>query len=99
VDGTLLEHAPPGSHPVLHIVFSGESAFQPVIADLASRFALRPNILHGHVEYVQGRPLGVLTLLAEGGAGMMPMVLAYLASLNLQAKVIGHVLRDRAAAA
>ena len=99
VAATLLEGARPGSEPVLRIVFSGETAFQPVIADLATRFALRPNILHGRVEYVQGRPLGVLTLALGGGAVVMPAVLAHLASLNLQARVIGHVLGHRAAAA
>jgi D-methionine transport system ATP-binding protein len=81
----------PGSSPVLRIVFSGEAAHAPVIATLVEEFRIKPNILHGRIDYVDGKPLGVLTLIANGGTPSLSNVLAYLASIGLQGEVVGHV--------
>lgn len=81
----------PGSSPVLRIVFSGQSAHEPVLATLVEQFGIRPNILHGRIDYIDDRPLGVLTLIAAGGSPTLPGVLAYLTSLGLSGEIVGHV--------
>lgn len=87
------------SDPVLRIVFTGEAAHDPVVAALVEKFHIRPNILHGRIDYIDDRPLGILTLIAEGGAPVIDRVLAYLSSLGLYGEVIGHAVRPAAAGA
>ena len=95
----LLSAPVPGSHPVLRLVFTGPSAHDPVIAELVTRFEVRPNILYGRVDYVGGKALGVLTLALERAEGRLPDILAHLARLGLKGDIIGHVLGSSVAAA
>ncbi|MGH6774170.1 methionine ABC transporter ATP-binding protein [Brucella tritici] len=88
-----------GSAPVLRIIFSGEAAHEPVVATLVQRFGINPNILHGRIDYIGGRPLGIITLVAEGGSADLADVRNYLSSLNLHGEVIGHVVRSASAGA
>lgn len=87
----LLPDAVPGSSPVLRIIFSGEAAHSPVVGMLIQRFGINPNILHGRIDYIGGKPLGIMTLIAENGEPDLADVLAYLASLDLHGEMLGHV--------
>ena len=82
--------------PVLRITFTGTSAHDPVVATLVERFAIRPNILHGRIDYIGGRPLGIMTLIAERGEPTLIAVRSYLQSLGLHGEVIGHAVRSAA---
>jgi len=91
---TLVDSPHPDTDPVVRIVFTGEAANAPVVADLVTSFGIHPNILHGRIDRVAGRPLGVLTLVAsDSGEGRLAAALAHLSRLGLHAEVIGHVLR------
>ncbi|MCM2474973.1 methionine ABC transporter ATP-binding protein [Rhizobium sp. CG5] len=94
VSALLLPAATGNTDPVLRITFTGASAHQPVVADLVQRFHIRPNILHGRIDYIGGAPLGVLTLVAEGAGSGFESVLSYLSSLGLHGEVIGHAVRS-----
>ncbi|WP_174868207.1 methionine ABC transporter ATP-binding protein [Pectobacterium polaris] len=48
---------------LLKILFVGESAEQPVLSDVATRFGVSVNILHGKIEYIGNRALGILVAL------------------------------------
>ncbi|KAA9001050.1 methionine ABC transporter ATP-binding protein [Affinibrenneria salicis] len=48
---------------LLKIMFVGESAEQPVLSDVATRFGVSINILHGKIEYIGNRALGLLVAL------------------------------------
>ncbi|MGM3174213.1 methionine ABC transporter ATP-binding protein [Dickeya lacustris] len=48
---------------LLKILFIGESAEQPVLSDVAMRYGVSVNILHGKIEYIGHRALGVLVAL------------------------------------
>lgn len=89
----------PDTDPVLRVVFTGASAHEPVVADLVDRFAIRASILHGRIDYIDGRPLGVLSLLLPGGGDRVPAILAHLSALGLHGEVIGHAVRSSAAGA
>ncbi|NEV80495.1 ATP-binding cassette domain-containing protein, partial [Rhodopseudomonas sp. BR0C11] len=97
VAAQLLPEAVPGSDPVLRIVFTGTAAHDPIVADLVSVFGVQPNILHGRIDYVGDRPLGVLTLVAGGAGDKLPAVLSHLSSLGLVVEVIGHAVRSAVA--
>ncbi|MDX3930106.1 MAG: methionine ABC transporter ATP-binding protein [Shinella sp.] len=85
--------------PALRIVFTGDAAHEPVVADLVDRFGIRASILHGRIDYIDDKPLGVLTLLLPGGGDRVPAILAHLSSLGLHGEVIGHAVRSSAAGA
>ncbi|MFK0640369.1 methionine ABC transporter ATP-binding protein [Ochrobactrum sp. BD22] len=99
VSQRLLPEPVAGSNPVLRIIFSGEAAHAPVVATLVQRFGINPNILHGRIDYICGKPLGIMTLVAEGGQADLAAIRSYLSSLNLHGEVIGHVVRSDAAGA
>ncbi|ACT07239.1 ABC transporter related [Dickeya chrysanthemi Ech1591] len=48
---------------LLKILFIGESAEQPVLSDVATRYGVSVNILHGKIEYIGHRALGILVAL------------------------------------
>lgn len=48
---------------LLKILFVGASAEQPVLSDVATRFGVSVNILHGKIEYIGYRALGLLVAL------------------------------------
>ncbi|NDL62872.1 methionine ABC transporter ATP-binding protein [Acerihabitans arboris] len=48
---------------LLKILFVGASAEQPVLSDVATRFGVSVNILHGKIEYIGHRALGLLVAL------------------------------------
>ncbi|WNP33648.1 virulence-associated ABC transporter ATP-binding protein SfbB [Enterobacter kobei] len=47
---------------LLKILFIGDSAEQPVLSDAAIRFGVAVNILHGKIEYLGERALGILVV-------------------------------------
>ncbi|WP_041794909.1 methionine ABC transporter ATP-binding protein [Pararhodospirillum photometricum] len=96
--------APPGtrepSTPVIwRITFTGPSANEPILSDLVRHFDLSFNILHGHIDYIQGLPFGTLVVEAHGPVAARDAALATLAQKNLTAEVLGHVADTAAAAA
>lgn len=86
----LLPAATAATDPVLRIIFTGESADEPVLADLIHRFPMEPNILAGRIDYVGDRPLGVLTVTLRNGGSHVQAILGHLISLGLHAEIIGH---------
>lgn len=50
---------------LLKITFLGERAETPVLSDATLRFGVSVNILHGRIEYINGRALGLLVALLE----------------------------------
>ncbi|MBI5132708.1 MAG: methionine ABC transporter ATP-binding protein [Rhodopseudomonas palustris] len=94
VAARLLPEPVADSDPVLRIVFTGDAAHDPIVADLVSHFQIVPNILHGRIDYVGDRPLGVLTLVAGDAGKRLPAVLSRLASFGLFVEVIGHAVRS-----
>lgn len=93
VSSGLVATATTDTDPVLRITFTGSSAHDPVVATLVERFKVRPNILHGRIDYIAGKPLGIMTLIAEGGEPRLDAILSYLSSLGLHGEVIGHAVR------
>ena len=87
--------ADPGPHtdPAIRITFTGRSAYEPVLANLVRNFGVTPNILHGRIDYIDGKPLGVLTLIAEAAEPRLSAILTYFDHLGLKGEVLGHVLR------
>ncbi len=73
---------------LLRVVYGGRSAEEPVIAETARRFRVTPNILHGKIEYIGGRPLGVLIVAVEGEAADVRKAVMYLQERTEAAEVL-----------
>lgn len=82
---------PPGTNPVIRITFTGPSATTPVVAELARDVGVDVNILHGHIDYIQGRPYGVLTAELSGGDAAVQAAFAHILGKSLKLEVLGHV--------
>ena len=86
--------AGPGTEPILKLVLTGAAADEPVLADLVTRFGVRPHVLHGRIDYVGDRPLGVLTVGLGADEARLGAVVGHLSSLGIHVDVIGHALRS-----
>jgi D-methionine transport system ATP-binding protein len=51
---------------VLRLVFLGARAEEPVLNEVTRRFSVHPNILHGRIEYIDDRPIGILIVSLDG---------------------------------
>ncbi|EKT60256.1 virulence-associated ABC transporter ATP-binding protein SfbB [Providencia burhodogranariea] len=82
----LKEHLP---GQLLKILFIGDSAEQPVLSDAAIKFGVAVNILHGKIEYLGERALGILVvqLTAEDPAAVVQAV-DYIRNRTAQVEVI-----------
>lgn len=51
---------------ILKIVYRGERAKSPVISQTVRKFEVDLNVLHGKIEYITDKPLGILLVSIEG---------------------------------
>jgi len=54
---------------IIKIVFRGDGAVDPVISDTVRDYGVGIGILHGRIEYIGGRPIGVLVVNVAGDSG------------------------------
>lgn len=88
--------APEGErgNPLVRIIYSGPSAYLPVLSEISRNYDLRLNILHGQVEYIQGDPFGILTVEVEGPSVEFGRMVEYIQSHHLKMEVLGYVRSD-----
>ena len=73
---------------VVKIHYRGSRAEEPVISETVRQFGVRINILHGHIEYIGGAPLGVLMVAIDGGEEPVEMSVAFIASRTERVEVV-----------
>lgn len=54
---------------MLKITYTGERAYEPLISKVSKDFNVLVDILHGKIEYIQGKPLGILLIKLSGDTG------------------------------
>jgi len=80
-----------GFHQLLRVVFTGETAGEPVVASLAQNFPVQVNILAGNIDYIKGAPLGILTLDLAGERDDVFKAIQFLKDKNLCVEVADDV--------
>lgn len=75
------EQEKPGK--LVRISYIGEHAAEPIWADLAVRFSLRPNILYGNVTQIKDTTYGTLIVQVTGEPDAIQAGLDYLSELEL----------------
>ncbi len=84
-----------GCDMLLRVRFSGESARDPVISELALAFDLTVTLVHGGIDYIQTRPYGNLVISAPyRGQEALSGILDFLRARAVQTEVIGYVPRS-----
>lgn len=63
---------------LLKITYVGANTNLPVISEVSKRFGVYVNILHGKIEYIQGKPVGVLLIKLKGEPGEVEKAKLYL---------------------
>ena len=82
----LREHLP---GQLLKILFVGDSAEQPVLSDAAVNFGVAVNILHGKIEYIGARALGILVVqLTAPEAAVVERAVDYIRQRTAEVEVI-----------
>lgn len=51
---------------ILKLVYKGKKSVEPIISLANKKFDVVLNILHGKIEYIQGKPIGILLVTVEG---------------------------------
>ncbi|MFP5461683.1 MAG: methionine ABC transporter ATP-binding protein [Gammaproteobacteria bacterium] len=81
------DHAPAR---LLRLTFSGPESDLPLLSDVARRFALDLNIVHGQIDEVQGHPFGNLAVVATGARADLDSAVALLAGAGVRVQEVVH---------
>lgn len=80
-----------GRDHVYRLAFTGEGVDQPVLAQAIRRYGLDFNILHGHIDEIQGQAFGSLAIMATGELADVKAAMEYLQQQGVVVEEIEHV--------
>lgn len=73
---------------VVEVIYRGDSALEPVLANAIRSYPLDINILHGKIEYINGQPIGILLVNLQGDNDQIQDVIGYLKEKTAYTEVI-----------
>lgn len=73
---------------LVKVIYRGAKSEEPVLSDTINRFKVSLNVLHGRIEYIDDRPLGILILEAIGDESEIASTLTYIRGRVAMAEVI-----------
>ncbi|WP_432702171.1 methionine ABC transporter ATP-binding protein [Lysinibacillus sphaericus] len=76
---------------IVKILFKGNVAGEGVISDTMQRFEVKGNFLHGTIEYIQERPLGIFFMELQGEDSELAKASAYMTARGAIVEVVLHV--------
>ena len=65
---------------IVTVIYKGEDSLDPVISTINERYKISTNILHGNIEYIQDKPIGVLVISINGKKQDVENAIDYLES-------------------
>ena len=97
--GNAIERAAsPGSYMLLRLTFLGETADNPVLADMIRRFPkVEVSMLFGTLDQIKDLPFGRMIIGMRGAPEDIDAAIRYLSAQHLKQEVIGYVRRNAAA--
>jgi len=72
---------------IVKVLFKGDIAGQSVISDMLQQFEVRGNFLHGTIEYIQERPLGIFIMELIGDDADIHRATTYMESRGVTVEV------------
>ncbi|MDM5332264.1 methionine ABC transporter ATP-binding protein [Ureibacillus composti] len=76
---------------IIKILFKGEVAGEGVISDTMQRFDVKGNFLHGTIEYIQERPLGIFIMELQGEQTAVKEAIGYMEQRGAIVEVVESV--------
>lgn len=76
---------------IVKIIFKGDIAGEGIISDMLQQYAIKGNFLHGTIEYIQERPLGIFIMEFVGDKALISEAKQYLQKRGTILEVIEHV--------
>lgn len=76
---------------VIKLLFKGEVAGEGVISDTMQQFDVKGNFLHGTIEYIQERPLGIFVMELQGEKTTVDEAKKYMEQRGAIVEVVKHV--------
>ena len=77
---------------IVKILFKGDVAGEGVISDMLQQFEVRGNFLHGSIEYIQERPLGIFLMELNGQVADINRSISYMESRGVTVEVLDNVI-------
>ncbi len=75
------------SGSLIKVVYNGKRAEEPILSDAIRIFGININVLHGKIEYIDEKPLGILILNIDAKASKIEEILAYLRERTASAEI------------
>lgn len=75
---------------IVKVTFRGEVAGEGIISDTIQKFHVKGNFLHGLIEYIQEKPLGIFLMELTGDESDIEQALQYMSSQAVDVEVIRH---------
>lgn len=75
---------------LVKIMFKGEVAGEGIISDTIQKYNVQGNFLHGLIEYIQEKPLGIFLMELRGADAEVQQALRYMAEQAVDVEVIQH---------
>lgn len=75
---------------ILRLLFSGEAAHKPLVADLNEKFRISANIIAGNVDHIREHPLGALIIALRYDADTLKSIKHYLATNDVTIDELGY---------
>lgn len=63
---------------IIKLTYRGEKSLEPIIAYTNKKYDVVLNILHGHIDYIQEKPVGILVVSVEGETRAINEALKYI---------------------
>ncbi|GAK00100.1 methionine ABC transporter ATP-binding protein [Geomicrobium sp. JCM 19055] len=75
---------------IIKVMFQGSSAGEGIIGDMLQEVDVRGNFLHGAIEYIEGKPLGIFILELTGDPEQVNKAMDYIQKRHVRVEVISH---------
>ncbi|QHJ70281.1 methionine ABC transporter ATP-binding protein [Planococcus halotolerans] len=75
---------------LVKLLFKGAMAGEGVVSDMLQKYQIKGNFLHGSIEYIQERPLGIFIMELKGEKATIAEALKYLESRATLVEVVGN---------
>ncbi|MBM7632271.1 methionine ABC transporter ATP-binding protein [Geomicrobium sediminis] len=75
---------------IIKVMFQGSSAGEGIIGDMLQEVDVRGNFLHGAIEYIEGKPLGIFILELTGDPEQVNQAMDYIQKRHVRVEVISH---------
>lgn len=77
---------------VVKILFKGDVAGEGVISDMLQQFEVQGNFLHGTIEYIQEKPLGIFLMELNGQIADINRSISYMENRGVTVEVLDYVI-------